>query len=169
MPPGFRVKVLLLLIHSSQTSCIFANETTPLLHQLLPSLVSLDHSIVFEGKLSLLQESLDAFPVLSHMRKLTIRVCQPEAVFECRWSNPQIVYRSQITLGVDALTHLSRMSGLTRPSFILRATLPDADHSFRRTFSLFLKLHELKLFSESLVPISNLLARVQLPVFFCQN
>lgn len=62
---------------------------------------------------------------------------------------------------------LSRMVGLTELTFALSATL-----LVEITLSdalLFLKLQVLGILSESFVPISNLLARTQLPGFLCRD
>lgn len=146
--------------------CVFTNEITPLVHQPLPSLVSLDYSFVFEENLPLLRESLESFPGFSpNMRKLSIRVHQSEAMLDelvsgyiCRWPNPQTVYCPQIALGVDALTHLSRVPGLAQLSFAL-----SVDDTTPSDILLFSTLQELKLFSESLASIVKLLANTQLP------
>lgn len=145
---------------------MFANEVTPLLHQPLPSLISLDYSFVLEGNIP---ESFE-FPPRSSpdMRKLSVSVHQPEVIFDrlvsdhiCRWSDPQTVFCPQISLDADALTHLSRAPGLTQLCFAPSATLPDEITSSGAL--LFSTLHELELFSASLVPISRLLAHIQLP------
>lgn len=145
--------------------CVFANEVTPLLHQPLPSLISLDYLFVFEGNLSLLRESLESFPGAStKMKQLCIRVHQPEAIFDklvsdyiCRWSDPQNVYCPQIALDVKALTHLSRIPGLTQLTFALSAnTITPCDTLFFST------LQELRLFSESLTPIPKLIVHTRL-------
>ena len=79
--------------------------------------------------------------------------------FMCRWSNPQIVLCPQISLDMNALTHLSRTPGLTQLSFAPSATFSGTPSDAL----LFSALYELKLFSDSLITILKLLAHLQLP------
>ena len=93
---------------------------------------------------------------------------QPEVIFDklvsdyiCNWSNLETVFCPRNSLDRNALTHLSRVQGLTQLSFAPSATLPDEIASSDAL--LFSTLHELDLFSATLVPVSNSLAHIQLP------
>ncbi|KAI9572304.1 hypothetical protein HD554DRAFT_2297912 [Boletus coccyginus] len=148
---------------------IFTHVTTTLIRQPFPSLISLDYSFVPGGNLSLSQfkEFLEFLPGSSpDMRKVSIHLYQSGVIFDklvsdfiCRWANPQTMYCPQVSLDMNALTHLSRTPGLTRLTFAQNAPL-----SVTPSDPLpFPTLYELKIFSESLFPISKLLAHFHLP------
>ncbi|KAN0090753.1 hypothetical protein V8E55_004319, partial [Tylopilus felleus] len=126
--------------------CVFANEITPLLHQPLPSLVSLDYS-----ESTLAPKCIRILSQFSpNIKKLSIRLDEPRPMFNklisnyiCRWSKPQAVYCPQITLDMHDLTHLSRAPSLTQLSFALNTdAIPPSDTL------LFSTSRELKLFPE---------------------
>ena len=142
---------------------MFTRASAYLLHQHFPSLISLDFSFATGGDPSQVQETLESFLGLSlNLRKLSIGMLlrevaldKPVSDFICRLSNPQTVFCPQVSLDVNAITHLSRTPGLNQLSFALSVTPSDT--------LLFSTLYELELFSESLVLISDLLDHIQLP------
>ncbi|KAF8415819.1 hypothetical protein L210DRAFT_3767970 [Boletus edulis BED1] len=144
--------------------CTFTKKSMPLLHLPLPSLVSLD--IKFEN-LHVFQNSLQSFPKFSpKIRRLCIHVYELEATFGKfepnyirRWENLRSLDCPQILLDMDELVHFSRMPALTWLSFTLSATFPPSGSDPHLVFS---TLHDLRLKSESLEPISRLLSQTRL-------
>lgn len=142
----------------------------PLLNMPLPSLISL--SISFRDTY-FFRNSVESFPIFSpHVRELSVNLFRShsraygryrdavtiESDFICRWKDLRSVDFESITLGRDALEHLSRMPALTRLYIPLPATLP----AFGSPLS-FSNLQYSTLYSESLITITCFLSHARLP------
>lgn len=128
-----------------------------------PSLTSL--AVYFTNR-DRFRDALRSLPELSpSIRNLTLRTDRLDIAFSrvassciCRWRNLQTLACDQITLDMDALTHLSRMPTLTQLEFTSDPTLPTFDSPL-----FFPNLHSLTLWSGSLTSISQLLSQTRLP------
>ena len=137
-----------------------------LLHMPFPSLTSLDLPFVKQEYLHSLQGSLESFfefsPKIRILRVFPVDHNIPLSNFFTsyirRWRNLQTVECCNITLDVDALAHLSRMPALTWLDCTASTTLPPADSPL-----MFSNLHHLRLYSEFVDPVSQLLSRTRLP------
>ncbi|KAG9316255.1 hypothetical protein JVU11DRAFT_2283 [Chiua virens] len=149
----------------------YSNDTTPLLYQPFPSLISVEFLNSFSS-LSVLQTFLGSSPRDSpNIERLSVRVSRDgnDAVdrvvsdYICRWSNPRIVLCDHITLNIDAITHLSCTPNLTQLKFTLgEIILPDRITTLQELC--FDRLQTLHVYCASLSLVSKLLGRIRLPV-----
>ena len=131
------------------------------MHLLHLPLLSLGFLDVGFGNPDVFQNSLELFSKFSrNIRRISIRIHQFPGRFRkigpsyiCYWQNLRSVKCPQVSLDLDTLVHLSRMSALTRPTFALSATFPACNPPL-----FFSNLRRLTLHSKSLDPISQLIS-----------
>ena len=113
----------------------------------------------------LFQDSPESLPKFSPIiRKIHIsfwwgldRLVEPNFLFG--WPNLCSVVCYGVSLGVDTVTRLSRLTALTELEFRLSPTFPDLDSPLS-----FSNLHNLRLTAQSLTLISRFLPHTRLPV-----
>ena len=131
-----------------------------------PSLISLKIRDITEETQQAFQSSLESFSEFSpNLKRLSIYMPRPDVTFSkffssyiFRWRDLHIVDCGTIALDADALVHLSRMPALTHLSCTPSDTFPPSDPPVFLT-----NLYDLRLHSDSLDPISQLLSRIRLP------
>ncbi|KAF8138825.1 hypothetical protein EV363DRAFT_1445617 [Boletus edulis] len=149
---------------------LYAGQSTEVKHLLnmpFPSMISLFVDLVGEKNLRVLQGSLESFSKFSpKIRRLSINLHQSDITFNnffpshvWRWRNLETLDCAQIALNMDDLAHLSRIHTLTRLTFMPTDALHPRDSPL-----CFTNLHDLRLYSESLHPISLFLSQTRLPV-----
>lgn len=139
-----------------------------LLYMPFPSFISLVLSFSDENQDALHGSLKSVFKFSPKLRRLTINLPRPNITFVKffssyirRWGDLHTVDCCRIPLDVDALAHLSHMPGLTQLSCTPSATLPASSSGLPLLFP---NLHRLKLHSQFLHPISQLLSCIRLPV-----
>ena len=143
--------------------CEFADDVMPFLHLPFPSLLSLDLQLLDTSKFRFCLESFSAFS--PNLSRLHIHPRMPRTVkkfdFNCisRWPNLQTLICRQFPLDVDALSHLARMSSLTRLDFELSTTSLNFDTIFPLT-----NLRSISLRSKSLALVQRLPFLIRLPI-----
>ncbi|KAF8548441.1 hypothetical protein OG21DRAFT_1501012 [Imleria badia] len=143
----------------------------PVVHVAVPLLTSLTlHVHFYPGGGCLSRHFLDsAADLCPNIKQFRIYMSRPHPLDEtisrhvCRWTSLQVMGSHNVALNVDAITHLSSMSTLTRLSFTLSPKLADHITDLDSVF-VFSHLAHLEIHSEFLASITGLLPHIQLPV-----